>query len=131
MVASSAAYFELSRKLMSDAPAVSSGAMLRIGRSTGSPSRILAPVNTAIAPVVSSQSAVTKSLVGEGPLLSGREQTRRAYVLRHARGTPSAFALAAMGGVRNGGRSTRTSTLAAMSVRVCHHRIRFACILIS
>ena len=49
----------------------------------------------------------------------------------HGENTPSAFALAAMGGVRNGGRSTRTSTLAAMSVRVCHHRIRFACILIS
>ena len=35
--------------------------MLRIGRSTGSPSRSLAPVNAAIAPVVSSQSALTKS----------------------------------------------------------------------
>src|SRR5262249_48189653 len=34
--ASSPAYFELSRKPMSNAPAVSSGAMLRIGRSTGS-----------------------------------------------------------------------------------------------
>ena len=63
VVTSSPAYFEFSRKLTSEAPAVSSGAMLRIRRSGGSPGRSFAPVKAAISPVVNSQSAMTKSRI--------------------------------------------------------------------
>ncbi len=46
---------------MSDGPAVSSGAILLMRRSAGSPSRNLARVSAAISPVVNSQFGLTKS----------------------------------------------------------------------
>src|SRR5215471_4236801 len=59
---------------MSDEPAVSSGAILQISRSAGSPGRSFAPVKAAISPVVNSQSAVTKSRISPGAFARGRDQ---------------------------------------------------------
>src|ERR1700729_3302872 len=61
VIAASPRYLELSGKVKSEGPAVSSGAMFLMRRSVGTPSRNLARVNAAMSPVVNSQVGLTES----------------------------------------------------------------------
>src|SRR5271155_4626765 len=61
VVAASPRYLELSRKLKSEGPAVSSGAMFLMRRSAGAPAGKFARFSVAIPLVVNSQLGLTKS----------------------------------------------------------------------